>query len=133
VRKTGHIFSIFKSIKDKDKDKDKDKALLQIKYIRENKMTLLETLYKHLRYNGLTENAEHFSTEYLNKSRSWYAVQTHQHRDFSASAAIQCLRNINSILSKQELTTIQKKALASAQYRLSKHLAENLKIAVLLE
>lgn len=59
-------------------------------------MTLLETVYRHLKHNELTHSAEHFSKEYLNKSRCWYAVQTHMQRDFSLSAAIECLRHIQT-------------------------------------
>ena len=71
-------------------------------------MTLLETLYKHLRYNDLTANAEHFSKHYLNKSRSWYAVQTHEGRDFSASAAFNCLTSINEKLKEDTIGKKQK-------------------------
>lgn len=60
-------------------------------------MTLLETVYRHLKHYQLTHSAEHFSKEYLNKSRSWYAVQTHMQRDFSLSAAIECLRRIRTV------------------------------------
>jgi len=126
VRKTGHIFSIFKSFK----RKDKDETLTQLKYIRENTMTLLETLYKHLRYNGLTTNAEHFSTEYLNKSKSWYAVQTHQHRDFSASAAIQCLRQIRSTQANAAtMSDAQRIALYTAEQLLTQHLQQQHAVA----
>lgn len=60
-------------------------------------MTLLETVYIHLKHNELTHSAEHFSKEYLNKSRSWYAVQTHMQRDFSLSAAIECLIKVHNL------------------------------------
>ena len=96
-------------------------------------MTLLETLYKHLRYNDLTANAEHFSTHYLNKSRSWYAVQTHEGRDFSTSAAIHCLRTIRLFSNEPALSNEQKKALETAEQRLSNHLFEKNRIITIAD
>lgn len=93
-------------------------------------MTLLETLYKHLRYNDLTANAEHFSTHFLNKSRSWYAVQTHEGRDFSASAAIHCLRTIRTTQrSTASISGAQEIALAAAEQLLAQHLQQQHSVA----
>lgn len=85
-------------------------------------MTLLETLYRHLRHNELTANAEHFSTEYLNKSKSWYAVQMHERREISAAAAIQCLRSIRIKLATIELTDNEIDLLKLLEQRLAHHL-----------
>lgn len=72
-------------------------------------MTLLETVYRDLKHNDLVKNAEHFCTIFLKKSRSWYAVQIHKKRDFSAPAAIHCLRNLR-------LTQARAAELSAAQH-----------------
>jgi hypothetical protein len=93
-------------------------------------MTLLETLYKHLRYNGLTENAEHFSKSYLGRSRSWYAVQMHARREISAAAAIQCLRAIRSTQANAAtFSDGQRVALAAAEHLLMQHLQQQHAVA----
>lgn len=86
-------------------------------------MTLLETVYIHLKHNELTHSAEHFSKEYLNKSRSWYAVQTHMQRDFSLSAAIECLRHIRTVqISNEPKHREQETALTNVEYLLKNYL-----------
>lgn len=93
-------------------------------------MTLLETLYRHLRHNELTTNAEHFSTEYLNKSKSWYAVQMHERREISAAAAIQCLRSIRSTQANAALYSDQQRvALSAAEHLLTQHLQQQHAVA----
>lgn len=93
-------------------------------------MTLLETIYKHLKHNQLTHSAEHFSKEYLNKSRSWYAVQTHMQRDFSLSAAIECLRRIRTAQRSLTATTdTQQLKLAELEQLLAQHLKHHHAVA----
>jgi hypothetical protein len=92
-------------------------------------MTLLENIYYHLHNNGLVNNREHFSTQYLGKSRNWYAVQTHQGRDFSTSAAIECLRNIRSAASNSALDAAQRLALLTAERLVSQHLNQQHAVA----
>lgn len=79
-------------------------------------MTLLENIYHHMHNNGLTDNREHFSVNYLEKSKNWYAVQTHEHRDFSTNTAIACLKNIRLGLSDARLNETQKLALRTAEH-----------------
>jgi hypothetical protein len=92
-------------------------------------MTLLENIYHHLQHNGLVNNREHFSIYYLGKSRNWYAVQTHTHRDFSASAAIECLRSIRTAKRGETLSAPQQLALLTAERLVSQHLNQQHAIA----
>ena len=92
-------------------------------------MTLLENIYHHLQHNGLVNNREHFSTYYLSKSRNWYAVQTHEGRDFSTSAAIECLRNIRSAACNSALEATQRVALLTAERLVSQHLNQQHAVA----
>lgn len=85
-------------------------------------MTLLENIYHHLHNNGLVNNREHFSMHYLSKSKNWYAVQTHEGRDFSTSAAIECLRNIRNTTRSEALSAAQQLALLTAARLVSQHL-----------
>ena len=92
-------------------------------------MTLLENIYQHLHYNGLVKNQEHFSQHYLGKSRSWYAVQTHERRDFSISAAIACLRNIRGATHCHTISKQQQLALMTAEHLVSLHLSKHHAVA----
>jgi hypothetical protein len=92
-------------------------------------MTLLENIYHHLQHNGLVNSREHFSIYYLGKSRNWYAVQTHERRDFSTSAAIECLRNIRSAASNSALDAAQRLALLTAERLVSQHLNQQHAVA----
>lgn len=85
-------------------------------------MTLLENIYHHLQHNGLVNSREHFSIHYLGKSRNWYAVQTHERRDFSTSAAIECLRNIRCEACNSALDAAQQLALQTAGRMVFQHL-----------
>jgi len=91
-------------------------------------MTLLENVYQHLQYNGLVNNREHFSTQYLCRSKHWYAVQTHAGRDFSAAAAIQCLRSIRSTATRS-LSAPQALALTTAERLVVWHLSQRHAVA----
>lgn len=92
-------------------------------------MTLLENIYHHLHNNGLANNREHFSKHYLGKSRNWYAVQTHERRDFSASAAIECLRSIRIAARDSALSGEQQLALLTAERLVSQHLSQQHAVA----
>lgn len=96
-------------------------------------MTLLETIYNSLRCNDLVRNAEHFSTAYLSKSRSWYAVQTHEQRDFSSAAAIQCLRQIRSTQTNTvALSGEQRVTLSAAEELIADYLQDKHAIAAIV-
>jgi len=79
-------------------------------------MTLIENTYHLLKQAELTSTAEAFSQEYVGKNRNWYAYQVHTGRDFSAAAAIQCLRSIRLQLERSEtLSRTQQLALNTAE------------------
>jgi hypothetical protein len=92
-------------------------------------MTLLENIYHHLHNNSLVKNKEHFSTHYLGKSKNWYAVQTHERRDFSTSAAIECLRSIRTAAGDNALSGEQQLALLTAERLVSQHLSQQHAVA----
>jgi hypothetical protein len=85
-------------------------------------MTLLEQTYRGLRDAGLVGTAEAFSTQYLGKNKNWYALQAHYGRDFSISAAVQCLRSLRSRQSAPGLLHAQQRVLAAAEQALLGHL-----------
>jgi hypothetical protein len=85
-------------------------------------MTLLETTYTRLRDTGLTQNAEAFSADYLGKNRNWFAYQKYTRRDFSISAAVQCVRSLRNRQATSELDTAQRAALVTAERALLAHL-----------
>lgn len=85
-------------------------------------MTLLESTYRQLQSAGLVRCAEVFSNDFLGKNRNWYAYQTHTGRDFSADAAVQCLRNIRRYEQAQRLSQSQQIALKRAECRLLDYL-----------
>lgn len=85
-------------------------------------MTLLETTYTQLRDTGLIQNAEAFSADYLGKNRNWFAYQKYTQRDFSVSAAVQCLRTLRNRQAAPELDPAQRRALENAERALLEHL-----------
>ena len=85
-------------------------------------MTLLERTYTQLRLAGLTHCAQAFSCDYLGKSKNWYAFQTYAGRDFSAAAAIQCLRSLRLRQLAPQLHQQQRDALVTAEQALLAHL-----------
>ncbi|WP_417247402.1 DUF6626 family protein [Celeribacter sp.] len=48
------------------------------------------TLVEH----DLVQNGEEFSTDWCNKSKSWFSERKHSGRDFSVTAAIDCLSRV---------------------------------------
>ncbi|WP_171134953.1 DUF6626 family protein [Ruegeria sp. HKCCD7221] len=58
-------------------------------------MLLIEQVYIKLSECDLVETAEDFSRDWCGKSRSWYAERRHNKRDFSVTAAINCIEAIN--------------------------------------
>lgn len=97
-------------------------------------MTLLETLYDHLKQNDLTPNAEHFSTVYLKRSKSWYAVQKHGKRDIGIAAAIQCLRYVRWTQNyTTSLSASQCVALSEAERLITRHIEEVYHISKIIE
>ncbi len=78
-------------------------------------MTLLENIYYQLHNSGLVKNREHFSTFYLGKSKNWYAVQTYNMRDFSTSAAINCIAHIRFTIKQLSPTKNQQTTLRAIE------------------
>lgn len=87
-------------------------------------MTLLEQTYTQLYYTALVDCAEQFSVDYLDKSKSWYAVQRHKGREFSVGAAIHCVRSLRSVQRTKALAEIQRAALSASEARLLAHLGQ---------
>lgn len=88
-------------------------------------MTLLEETYHILKVAELTTTREAFSRDYIAKNPNWFAWQRHTGRDFSAAAAIQCLRSIRCQRERGEaLNGEQHTALARAEEQLLQHLNE---------
>lgn len=94
-------------------------------------MTLLEQIYTQLQHNGLARHQEHFSQHYLGKSKTWYAVQTHEGRDFSIDAAIACLRTVRCTATDSGLSAAQQLALNKAEQLLAQHLSQQHSIAAI--
>jgi len=66
----------------------------------------------------------------MNNYRSWYAVQTHMQRDFSLSAAIECLRRIRSTQHSQTpISDAQQLKLAELEQILAQHLKHHHAVA----
>lgn len=96
-------------------------------------MTLLEQTYLRLKHAGLVSCAEAFSTAYLDKNKNWYAYQTHSARDFSVSAAVQCLRSIRSNLALVGADERKQAALYTAERELLAHLNDTHLVADVLQ
>lgn len=95
-------------------------------------MTLLEQIYTQLQHNELARHKEHFSQHYLGKSKTWYAVQTHEGRDFSVDAAIHCLRTLRHAAAQHSgLSSAQLHALCTAEQLLVQHLSQQHSIAAI--
>lgn len=89
-------------------------------------MTLIECTYHILKQAQLTTTREAFSREYVGRSRSWFAYTAHMKRDFSAAAAIQCLRSIRCQLERDTaLNGHQKQALHIAAASILELLAQH--------
>jgi len=93
-------------------------------------MTLTEQIYQTLKQAQLTTTREAFSRDYVGMSRNWFAWQRHMNRDFSLSAAIQCLRSLRVQRQRDPaLNHCQKVALQSAEQRLLDHLNQQYAVA----
>lgn len=73
-------------------------------------MLLMETIYKDLKEYDLVNNAEEFSTDWCNRSRSWFAVQKNKDSDFSVPVAINLL---NHVKMRRALLTLKRRQLGS--------------------
>jgi len=93
-------------------------------------MTIIEQTYQLLKQAKLTTSRESFSQAYLGKNRNWFAWQRHVKRDFSLSAAIQCLRSIRLQCQRgSALTMEQIAALKMADIALQSLLIEQHSVA----
>ena len=57
-------------------------------------MTLLVEVFERLIEHDLVQSAEEFSTDWCGKSKSWFGERKHSGRDFSVTAAIDCIRSV---------------------------------------
>ena len=88
-------------------------------------MTLIETTYQSLKQANLTTTREAFSRDFVNRSKTWCSYSAHMKRDFSAAAAIECLRSIRALQERGEaLSTHQQQTLMCAEIELQKLLSE---------
>jgi DNA-binding transcriptional ArsR family regulator len=92
-------------------------------------MTLVEVTYSELREAGLVTTREQFSTQYVGKNPNWYSYQIHVGRDFSVSAAIECLRHIRNAANNETLATAQRLALLTAERLLLQQLNKQYSVA----
>ncbi len=91
-------------------------------------MTLVEQTYLGLHSVGLVNSREAFSTQYLGKNPNWYSYQTHMRRDFSVSAAVECLRALKqhehaATLDNKQTQSIHKITQQLDAYLREQHLA----------
>lgn len=104
-------------------------------------MLLMETIYKDLKEYDLVNNAEEFSTDWCNRSRSWFAVQKNKGSDFSIPVAINLLhyvkvRRAMLILKRRQLGSIldgEINLLASINEHLDEYLLNVHQIAAVVE
>lgn len=99
-------------------------------------MLLIEQVYETLAEHDLVLTAEEFSMDWCAKSRSWYAERRHSGRDFSVTAAINCLDKVNlklAIFSMSQrrlggLLEAEIRALGDVKEALKSYLAEQHRI-----
>lgn len=92
-------------------------------------MTLMEDIYAQMKRAELTPNAEAFSQNYLNRSRSWMAQQRRTPRACSLEVAINCLRSIRRLLQTDTVTATQQSILKATERQLLDHLRSHHHIA----
>ena len=93
-------------------------------------MTLIENTYQTLKLANLTTTGEAFSKDYVGRNSNWFAWQRHARRDFSVTAAVQCLRSVRLQRQRAEaLSIVQLQALMIAEQGLREHLIERHSVA----
>lgn len=97
-----------------------------------NNMTLIEATYQSLKQANLTTSREAFSSNFVNRHKSWFSYTAHMKRDFSPAAAISCLRSIRALQERDEaLSKHQQQALVNIEMALLIHLNERHHIAAI--
>ena len=104
-------------------------------------MLLMETIYKDIKEYDLVDNAEEFSTDWCNRSRSWFAVQKNKGSDFSVPVAITLLHYVKVrrailILKRRQLGSIldgEINLLASINEHLDDYLLNSHQIAAVVD
>ena len=91
-------------------------------------MTLIEKTYTELRAAELVATRVQFSRQYVGKNPNWYSYQTHMRRDFSVSAAVECLRALKqhehaATLDNKQTQSIHKITQQLDAYLREQHLA----------
>jgi hypothetical protein len=88
-------------------------------------MTLIETTYQSLKQANLTTSRQAFSRDFVNRNKSWCSYAAHMKRDFSAAAAIDCLRSIRALQERDRaLNSQQQQTLMRTEIELQEHLSE---------
>lgn len=90
-------------------------------------MLLIESVYRALAEHDLVLSAEDFSTDWCGKSRSWYAERKHSERDFSVTAAIDCLERINMRRTMLKLSNRRMGGLLETEIRVLDEISEALR------
>lgn len=80
-------------------------------------MTLLEKVYERLVEHDLAQNGEEFSTDWCGKSKSWFGERKHSGRDFSVTAAIDCMQSVQLKLVTLKLSNRRMGGLLEAEIR----------------
>ena len=80
-------------------------------------MTLVERVYERLVEHDLVLNGEEFSTDWCGKSKSWFGERKHSGRDFSITAAIDCLRRVQLKIVTLRLSNRRMGGLLEAELR----------------
>lgn len=80
-------------------------------------MTLLEQVYERLVEHDLVQNGEEFSTNWCSKSKSWFGERKHSGRDFSVTAAIDCMQSVQLKIATLRLSNRRMGGLLEAEIR----------------
>ena len=83
-------------------------------------MNIMNDTYTALGNAKMIKSVRQFSITYVLRNANWFAYQTHNSRDFSLGAAIDCLRSVRKQLErKAALSDVQMRALQAIEDRLS--------------
>lgn len=88
-------------------------------------MTLLENTYKILNEHNVVHSREHFSQQFLQRNKNWYAYQTHKNRDFSVPTAVKFVSAISEMLKADDIDDASKRALLQSKYTITNYLQKS--------
>ncbi len=83
-------------------------------------MNIMNDTYTALRNAKMIKSGRQFSITYVLRNANWFAYQKHNHRDFSLTAALDCLRSVRKQLGREAaLNEVQTRALQAIEVQLS--------------